>query len=41
VVVYRSDTLEEVESFRLEVPAGIFSHVRARTVAIGLQPAPR
>jgi len=38
VVIYRSDTLKKVKSFALEVPAGIYSHVRARTVAVGLEP---
>lgn len=38
VVIYRADTLEKVDSFPVEVPAGIFSHVRARTVAVGLEP---
>lgn len=36
VVVYRSDTLDRVTSFAVEVPAGIFSHLRARTVVLGL-----
>ncbi len=37
VVVYRSDTLKKIKSFSVEVPAGIFSHLRSGAVAIGLE----
>lgn len=37
VVIYDSRTLDRVKSVAMEVPAGIFSHARARTVAIGLE----
>jgi DNA-binding beta-propeller fold protein YncE len=38
LVVFDSRTLRQVKSIRVEVPAGVFSHVRARTVVVGLQP---
>jgi nitrite reductase (NO-forming)/hydroxylamine reductase len=41
LAIYRSADLAKVTSFSLEVPAGIFSHLRSRTVAVGLEPAPR
>lgn len=37
LVIYDSHSLEQVRTFSMEVPAGIFSHVRARTVAVGLE----
>lgn len=40
IVVYSSDTLDRVKTFSVEVPAGIFSHVRSRTVAVGLERTP-
>ncbi len=39
LVIYDSRTLRRVRSIALDVPAGVFSHARARTVVIGLQPA--
>lgn len=39
VVVFDSRSLAEVQSIPVDVPAGVFSRVRARTVVIGLQPA--
>jgi len=38
VVVFDSHSLAEVKSIPVDVPAGVFSRVRARTVVIGLQP---
>lgn len=40
VVVYRAKDLRKVDSFSVEVPSGIFSHARARTIAVGLEPQP-
>jgi hypothetical protein len=37
VVIYDSRSLDRIKTFPMEVPAGIFSHARARTVAIGLE----
>ena len=37
VVVYKSDTLAKVKEFPMEVPAGIFSHVRPKIITIGLE----
>jgi YVTN family beta-propeller protein len=37
VVIYKSDTLEKIKEFPMEVPAGIFSHVRPKIVSIGLE----
>ncbi|MFA5520229.1 MAG: cytochrome D1 domain-containing protein [Castellaniella sp.] len=39
LVIFDSHTLEKVKSIPVEVPAGVFSRLRARTVVIGLQPA--
>jgi hypothetical protein len=36
-VIYKSDTLEKIKEFPMEVPAGIFSHVRPKIVSIGLE----
>jgi len=41
LVVYDSDSLERVKAFDIEVPAGIFSHSRAKTPVVGLQKMPR
>jgi len=41
LVVYDSESLERVQTFDIEVPAGIFSHSRASTPVVGLQKAPR
>lgn len=40
LVIYDAHTLQHVKSIAVDVPAGVFSHVRARTVTVGLQPAP-
>jgi len=36
VVIYDSKTLEKVKEVSMEVPAGIFSHVRPKNVTVGL-----
>jgi DNA-binding beta-propeller fold protein YncE len=41
LVIYDSHTLKKVKSVRMEVPAGVFSHLRARTVVVGLENVPR
>lgn len=41
LVIYDSRTLERVDGFEMEVPAGIFSHSRARTPVVGLQKPPQ
>jgi len=41
LAVYDADSLERVKAFDIEVPAGIFSHSRARTTVVGLQEAPQ
>lgn len=38
LVVFDSHTLAEVKSVPVDVPAGVFSHLRARSVVVGLQP---
>ncbi|MCO5099702.1 MAG: c-type cytochrome [Burkholderiaceae bacterium] len=38
LVVFDSRTLAEVKSIPVDVPAGVFSAARARTVVVGLQP---
>ncbi len=38
LVVFDARTLTEVKSIPVDVPAGVFSRVRARTVVVGLQP---
>ena len=38
LVIYDARTLQQVKSIAVDVPAGVFSHVRARTVTVGLQP---
>jgi len=40
LVVYDAESLEPVETFDIEVPAGIFSHSRARAAVVGLQKPP-
>jgi len=37
LVIYDSHTLKKVKSVTMEVPAGVFSHQRARTVVVGLE----
>ncbi len=39
LVIFDTHTLAQVKTIPIEVPAGVFSRVRARTVVIGLQPA--
>lgn len=41
LAVFDSHTLRQVKSIAVDVPAGVFSRVRARTVVVGLQPAVR
>ena len=36
LVIYDSHTLKKVKTESMEVPAGVFSHLRARTVVVGL-----
>jgi DNA-binding beta-propeller fold protein YncE len=36
LVIYDARTLEKVKTEAIEVPAGVFSHLRARTVVVGL-----
>ena len=38
LAVFDSRTLRQVKSIPVDVPAGVFSRVRARTVVVGLQP---
>jgi len=40
LVIYDSHTLKKVKSVSMEVPAGVFSHQRARTVVVGLESVP-
>lgn len=40
VVVYDSRTLKRVRSISMEVPAGVFSRLRARAVVVGLEGTP-
>jgi len=40
LVIYDSHTLKKVKSVSMEVPAGVFSHLRARTVVVGLESGP-
>jgi mono/diheme cytochrome c family protein/DNA-binding beta-propeller fold protein YncE len=41
LVIYDARMLEEVKSIAVDVPAGVFSRVRARSVVVGMQqPAP-
>jgi len=41
LVIYDSHSLKKVESVSMKVPAGVFSHMRARTVVVGLESALR
>jgi nitrite reductase (NO-forming) / hydroxylamine reductase len=41
VVVYDARTLRQVASLPVEVPAGVFSHLRSRAVVVGVDPPPR
>ncbi len=36
LVIYDAHTLKKVKTEAMEVPAGVFSHLRARTVVVGL-----
>jgi len=38
LTIFDSRSLKQVKSYRVDVPAGVFSRVRARTVVVGLQP---
>jgi len=37
LVIYDAHTLKKVKTVSMEVPAGVFSHQRARTVVVGLE----
>jgi len=37
LVIYDAHTLKKVKTVSMEVPAGVFSHLRARTVVVGLE----
>ncbi len=41
LAIFDSHTLRQVKSIPVEVPAGVFSYARARTVVVGLQPTAR
>jgi len=41
LAIFDSRTLRQVKSIPVDVPAGVFSRVRARTVVVGLQPTAR
>ena len=41
LVVFDSRTLEQVKSFAVDVPAGVFSRIRARSVVVGLHDTTR
>jgi mono/diheme cytochrome c family protein/DNA-binding beta-propeller fold protein YncE len=41
VVIYDAHTLKKVKAVSMEVPSGIFSHQRARTVVVGLESTAR
>jgi hypothetical protein len=36
-VIYDAHTLKKVKTISMEVPAGVFSRLRARTVVVGLE----
>ncbi len=38
LVIFDARTLRQVKSIAVDVPAGVFSHARARTVVVGLRP---
>jgi len=37
LVIYDARTLKKVKTVSMEVPAGVFSHLRARTVVVGIE----
>lgn len=37
LMIYDAHTLKKVKAVSMEVPAGVFSHLRARTVVVGLE----
>jgi len=39
LVIYDAHTLKKVKTVPMEVPAGVFSHLRARTIVVGLENA--
>jgi len=41
LVIYDAHTLKKVKTESMEVPAGVFSHLRARTVVVGLESTSR
>ena len=41
LVIYDAHTLKKVKTVSMEVPAGVFSHLRARTVVVGLDSTTR
>jgi DNA-binding beta-propeller fold protein YncE/mono/diheme cytochrome c family protein len=41
LVIYDAHTLKKVKTVSMEVPAGVFSHLRARTVVVGLESTAR
>ena len=41
LVIYDAHTLKKVKTESMEVPAGVFSHLRARTVVVGLESTAR
>jgi len=41
LVIYDAHTLKKVKTVSMEVPAGVFSHQRARTVVVGLESVPQ
>jgi len=41
LVIYDAHTLKKVKTVPMEVPAGVFSHLRARTVVVGLESTAR
>ena len=40
LAIYDARTLDLVRTIPLEIPAGVFSHLRSRAVAVGLEPRP-
>jgi len=41
LVIYDAHTLKKVKAVSMEVPSGVFSHLRARTVVVGLESTAR
>lgn len=41
LAIFDARTLRQIRSIPVDVPAGVFSHVRSRTVVVGLQPVTR